>query len=150
MEILGHNYRGDMGRRNKFDITQPITFPLTGKQKTKKTEPEQLLSKQLYAKGFRGYRRNVQFIPGRKFEADFYFPRIKLVVEVDGGLWMKRGGHTTGVGAKRDRERDMLAYLTKSILTLRVASDHVKDGSAIEWLAKAIPQRRKEILGHAD
>lgn len=133
--------------RHKFDFTKPIKFPLSGKTKTKKTEPEQMLSKQLYSEGFRGYRRNVQFIPGRKFEADFYFPRLKLVIEVDGGLWMKRGGHTTGAGAKRDRERDMLAYLTGGILTLRVASDHVKNGEAIEWLKDAIPKRRKEVLG---
>jgi very-short-patch-repair endonuclease len=131
----------------KYDITKPIRFPLKKKQKTKKTDPEQMLSKQLYAAGFRGYRRNVQFMEGRKFEADFYFPRIRLVIEVDGGLWMKRGGHTTGAGALRDRERDMLAYIHEGILTLRVGSDHVKDGSAIEWLTTAIPKRRKEILG---
>lgn len=134
----------------KYDLSKPIRFPLSGKPKTKKTEPEQLLSKQLYAEGFRGYKRNVQFIPGRKFEADFYFSRLKLVIEVDGGLWMKRGGHTTGAGAKRDRERDMLAYLTGGILTLRVASDHVKSGEAIEWLKEAIPRRREEVLGNGD
>ena len=129
------------------DIPKKMVFPLSKKTKKKNTDPEQMLSKQMYAEGIRGYRRHVQFITGRKFEADFYFPRIKLVIEVDGGLWMKRGGHTTGVGALRDRERDMLAYIKEGIMTLRVGSDHVKDGSAIEWLKQAIPQRREEILG---
>jgi len=112
----------------KYDLSKPIKFPLSGKGRSKKanTDYEDMLSKQFYAAGIRGYRRNVQFIDGRKFEADFFFPKLKLVVEVDGGLWMARGGHTTGTGAIRDRERDMLAYLQDGIVTLRVASDHVK------------------------
>lgn len=126
------------------------TMKVDFKVKTKRTDPEELLAKQLYGAGFRGYRRNARFIPDRKFEADFYFSRLKLCIEVDGGLWMARGGHTSGKGAKRDRERDMLAYTTLGILTLRVASDHVKSGEALEWLTLAIARREKEIRGIKD
>lgn len=109
--------------------------------------PEDDLARQLFDAGFKDFKRNARFIPGRKFEADFYFPQLRLVVEVDGGLWMAKGGHTSGVGAKRDRERDILAYLTGRVLTLRVATDHVKSGEAIAWITEAIPLREKELNG---
>lgn len=123
------------------------TMKVNLRNKTKKTDPEDMMAKQLREAGLRGYRRNARFIPGRKFEADFWYPRLKLCIEVDGGLWMARGGHTSGSGAKRDRERDMLAYLTDGILTLRVASDHVKSGEAIEWIKEAFARRERELEG---
>jgi very-short-patch-repair endonuclease len=112
----------------------------------RRSPPEDTLAKELFSAGFRDFLRNARFIPGRKFEADFYFPRLRLAVEVDGGLWMARGGHTSGVGAKRDRERDILAFLS-GIVTLRVATDHVKSGEAIAWLREAIPLRERELYG---
>ena len=116
------------------------------RRKDKGSDQEDIFAQQLFAAGFRDFVRNVKFIPGRKFEADFFFPSLKLAIEVDGGLWMARGGHTSGGGAKRDRERDILAYLN-GITTLRVATDHVKSGEAIEWVKEAIPLREKEIHG---
>jgi very-short-patch-repair endonuclease len=114
----------------------------------RRSPPEDELAKQLFSAGFRDFVRNARFIPGRKFEADFYFPSLRLAVEVDGGLWMARGGHTSGVGAKRDRERDILAFLS-GIVTLRVATDHVKSGEAIIWLKEAIPLREREVNGNS-
>jgi len=125
------------------------TFKADFKKNTyKRSEPENELAKQLYAAGIHNFQRSVRFIPGRKFEADFFFPTLRLVVEVDGGLWMAKGGHTSGVGAKRDRERDILAYLSGRVLTIRVATDHVKSGEAIGWLAQLIPLREKEVNGN--
>jgi very-short-patch-repair endonuclease len=123
------------------------TLKVNFKPKTKRTKLEDDFAKQLYGAGIRGYRRNARFLDGRKFEADFWFPRLLLILEVDGGLWMSRGGHTTGRGAMRDRERDILAYTSRGILTLRLASDHIKSGEGIEWVKEAIERRRKEILG---
>lgn len=125
------------------------TMKVNLRNKTKRTDPEDMMAKQLRDAGLLGYRRNARFIPGRKFEADFWYPRLKLAVEVDGGLWMPRGGHTSGTGAKRDRERDMLAYISDGILTLRVASDHVKTGEAIAWLIEAFARREIELGGDA-
>ena len=125
------------------------TMKVNLRNKTKRTDPEDMMAKQLRDAGLLGYRRNARFIPGRKFEADFWYPRLKLAVEVDGGLWMPRGGHTSGTGAKRDRERDMLAYISEGILTLRVASDHVKSGEAIAWLIEAFARRETEFGGDA-
>lgn len=122
------------------------TLSVNLKNSHKRSAPEDELARQLFDAGFRDFSRNCRFIPSRKFEADFYFPALRLAVEVDGGLWMARGGHTSGVGAKRDRERDILAFLS-GIVTLRVATDHVKSGEAIEWLKEAIPLREREVNG---
>ena len=125
------------------------TLKVQLKNSSKKSAPEDELAKQLFNAGFKDFRRNARFIPKRKFEADFLFPHLRLAIEVDGGLWMARGGHTSGVGAKRDRERDILAYLTGGILTVRVATDHVKSGEAIEWLTELIPMREQEVNGNS-
>ena len=125
-------------------MTKP-KLKMSLKTKTKRTGPEDQFARDMGAAGIRGYKRNVQFIPGRKFEADFFFPRLKLCVEVDGGLWMPKGGHTSGSGAKRDRERDILAYISGGIMTIRVASDHVKTGEAVEWIKEIIKLRKAEV-----
>lgn len=113
-----------------------IKIPI-GKPKNKKTSLENIAAKYLHQEGLRGYRRNARFIPGRRYEADFWYPRLKLVLEIDGGEWMgRRGAHTSGAGYTRDRERDALA-LQHGILTVRLAGGQVKDGTGLEWF-KAI------------
>ena len=124
------------------------TLKVNLKNSHKRSAPEDELAAQLFGAGYKDFLRNCRFIPKRKFEADFYFPSLRLVIEVDGGLWMARGGHTSGVGAKRDRERDILAYITGQILTVRIATDHVKSGEGITWLKELIPMREKEVHGN--
>ena len=103
------------------------------KTPTKKTPLEDSFAAQLVARGFRGrYRRNHQFIEGRRFAADFWFPALKLAVETDGGIWLgKRGGHTSAKGYANDRERDAEG-LKQGIITIRFTSDQVKNEYAIE------------------
>lgn len=51
-------------------------------------------------------------IPGRKYPFDFAHLGSMTAVEIDGGLWRGcKGGHTSGSGAARDREKDLLATL---------------------------------------
>jgi len=50
-----------------------------------------------------------QFHPDRKFRFDYAWPSLSVALEIDGGVWMKRGGHTTGKGKSRDCEKDWLA-----------------------------------------
>jgi len=50
-------------------------------------------------------------IAGRKFRFDFAWADQKVALEIDGGIWMKRGGHTTGTGKRRDCEKDFEAAL---------------------------------------
>lgn len=123
------------------------TLKVNLKNSQKRGALEDVFTVQLGKAGISGFVRNSRFIPKRRFEADFYFPELRLVVEVDGGLWMPRGGHTSGGGAKRDRERDILAYITGQILTIRVATDHIRTGEAIDWVTEIIGIRKKELYG---
>lgn len=113
------------------------------KTATKKTPIENLMAEQLDEAGLTGYERNTRFIPGRRFEADFYWEDLKLALEVDGGVFLPRGGHTTGVGYTKDRERDVEALL-HGILTVRYTSQQIRDGYAIETFEKLYRQREAD------
>jgi very-short-patch-repair endonuclease len=123
------------------------TLKVDLKNSKKRSAVEDVFAVQLHQAGIKDFRRNARFIPGRRFEADLYWPKLRLVVEVDGGLWMPRGGHTSGSGAKRDRERDILAYISGQVLTVRVASDHVRSGEALDWIKQILEIRHKELYG---
>lgn len=45
-----------------------------------------------------------QFMPveGRKYRSDFYIPKYNLIIEIEGGIWMQKGRHTTGSGFSAD------------------------------------------------
>lgn len=116
------------------------------KQKGRDSEVEELFSKQLHDAGIGGYRRQFEFLPPRKFAADFYWPAFGLIVEVDGGVFgigkvcrlchtNRAGGHTSGVGYTSDRERDAEAFLA-GFTTLRFTSQQVRDGYAL-WITQA-------------
>lgn len=49
--------------------------------------------------------REWRFDPARKWRFDFAWPSFKLALEVEGGTWQKRGGHTTGMGYQKDCEK---------------------------------------------
>lgn len=106
---------------------------------------EQLFDDQLKEAGFTGYERNVTFIPNRRFKADFWFKDLRLAVEVDGGIFMKRpSGHTTGVGYHSDRVRDQLA-LASGITTIRFTTPQVRNGEGVKYLQAYFPVREKEV-----
>lgn len=115
-----------------------------GKVPNKKNHVERQFAKQLQEAGIKGFQQNVRFIPGRRFEADFFFPEIKVCVEIDGGLFLPRGGHNTGVGLLRDKERDILAALN-GIVTYRFATQHVNSGFAIESIVPLLEARVEEV-----
>lgn len=114
------------------------------KTKTKRTKPENDMADQLEGFGLLGFERNTRFIPGRKFEADFYWPELRLVLEVDGGVWLPKGGHTSGQGYTSDRVRDVEA-LKLGIVTVRYTSDQVRDGFAINSFKEIFEQRKREV-----
>jgi len=121
--------------------SQKFVAPL--KQRTKRTPVEDEMDRQLREAGITDFERNVKFIPGRRFEADFYWPHLKLALEVDGGIWLPKGGHTSGEGYTKDRERDIEALL-HGIITVRVTSTQVNNGYAIEKFKKLYAQRARE------
>lgn len=54
-------------------------------------------------------RKEYRFHPKRRYRFDFAWPDMKVALELDGGLFLKRGGHTSCSGKTRDCEKDFLA-----------------------------------------
>ena len=99
---------------------------------------ENLFAMQLDSAGLTGYVREYQAIPGRKFRFDFCFKQERLLIEINGGTFTK-GGHSSGLGLRRDYEK------------LRLAQDHgwkvypfdaqaVRSGEAVEQVRKALEE----------
>jgi len=78
----------------------------------------------------------VKLIPDRRFRYDMVWPRHKLAVEIQGGIWQK-GGHSTGAGISRDTEKLNLATL-QGYRVLQVTGDQIKTGQALLWIKKAL------------
>lgn len=122
----------------KADLRKP-------KVKTKKTHLEEQMKEQLDEAGLTDYKRNFRFIPKRRFEADFYFPELKLALECDGGVWLKNSGHTSGEGYTKDRERDVEALL-HGIITVRYTSDQIRNGFAIDTFVRIYHARKEGLI----
>lgn len=67
-----------------------------------------------------------RLVPGRRFSCDLVWPSHKLVVEVQGGIWQVRGGHTGGVGQRDDMEKMNLLQL-EGWMVLQVTPEQVKN-----------------------
>lgn len=102
---------------------------------------ENLLDFQLKAAGVDSFERQYRFIEGRKFSADFAWPRYRLAVEVQGGIWRKGGGaHSHPTMIERDIEKIQVG-LTNGWAILPVTSDQVKRGEALRVIMAVIDQR---------
>lgn len=76
---------------------------------------------------------------GRQFRADFAWPSHRLLVEVQGGIWMPsgRGAHSGGAAIKLDIERAQYAVLL-GWWRLPVTTDQVRNGEAIDLTRRAL------------
>ena len=112
---------------------------------------EDLLESQLTDYCLPDFVREYKAIEGRKFKWDFAFLSQRLLIEVQGGVFMRRGGHTSGVGVTRDCEKHNLAMLA-GWRDLLVTSQMVKDGRALAWIMEAcgIIGKRSEDLEEED
>ncbi len=80
------------------------------------------------------FEQQVKFSGDRKFLADFFFRDAKLIVEINGGVWMQKSGHNTAKGIQRDYEKSNEAQLlgytylqyTKKELDNLIALDTVR------------------------
>lgn len=113
--------------------------------KRKSTPIEDLMDKQLQEAGLTGYLRDAQFIPDRRFRGDFVWPDLKLVLEVDGGIYLAKSGHTSPKGYESDRIRD-IEGLRFGYLTVRVTTSMVKSGYAIERFSEIYRMRKEGKL----
>lgn len=99
----------------------------------KGSNPERELAHQLTLAGI-PFLQELCPIPGRKFRFDFACHN--LLIEVQGGIWV-RGGHSTGTGISRDCEKLNLAVL-EGWRVFHVTPQHIKSGEALAWIQKAL------------
>lgn len=94
------------------------------------------LANQIETAGLPSPVREFRAIAGRRYRYDFAWPERKLLIEVQGAIWV-RGGHSTGVGITRDAEKLNLATLA-GFRCLHVTSTHVTSGQALTWIQEAL------------
>lgn len=80
--------------------------------------------------------REYRFHPERLWRFDFAWPPYQIALEVEGGTWV-RGRHSRGTGMKADCEKYNAAVLM-GWKVLRVTSDMVRDGSALNLAEQAL------------
>lgn len=77
------------------------------------------------------FEREVLLAKGRKFRWDFVVD--KLAIEIQGGIWMKKGAHNTGKAIQRDIKKGRLAVMA-GYTPIYFTSDEVLNGTAIAWI----------------
>ena len=101
-----------------------------------KSDLEENFAFQLQALGLTDYVREYKAIEGRKFRWDFCFEGARLLVEINGQTFAK-GGHSTGLGIRRDYEKNNLAQLA-GWRCLMFDGEAVRSGEAVEIVRKAL------------
>lgn len=98
------------------------------------------------------FDRQFQYVPGRKFSADFHLPPYSLLIEVQGGIYpfarqradgqtvILPGAHGSVEGIKADNTRLNLATLHGYQL-LRFTPDDVGDETAITFIIDVLRTR---------
>lgn len=77
------------------------------------------------------------FAAPRRWRFDLAWPDRMLAVEVEGGIWLRGGHHTSGKGFMSDLEK----YNTATLLgwrLLRVTPAMIDDGSALTLIERAL------------
>lgn len=100
------------------------------------SEIERTLEYQIKVVGLPAPEREYRFCPARKWQSDFAWPDLKVMVEVEGGTYI-RGRHTRPEGYRRDCEK----YNVAAILgwkVLRFTSEMVNSGEAIEVIEQVL------------
>jgi very-short-patch-repair endonuclease len=104
---------------------------------------EKAFEKILLDEGVGGWEREYKFYPSRRFQSDFAWPSLKIILEIEGGVFV-RGRHVRPMGY----EKDCIKYsLAASIgwLVLRFTPTHIKSGEALDILKRTIILREQEL-----
>ena len=98
---------------------------------------EDKLEFQLKSAKITGFTREYKFHSKRRWRLDFAWINQKIGVEVEGGIWLPRSGHNTGVGISRDVEKGNALTLLGWKL-IRVTGKMIKNGEALVILEKML------------
>lgn len=80
--------------------------------------------------------KEYRFAPDRRFKADYALPQVKVLIEVEGGVFTS-GRHTRGAGYISDLEKYNLAALL-GFRVYRFTPEQVIKGEAMSFLRKAM------------
>lgn len=87
------------------------------------------------------FEQEYKFHPKRKWRADFLITGTKILVEVEGGIWMAGGGrHTRGKGYIGDMEKYNSAAMM-GFTVLRFSTEQVKSGLALKKIEQLVNER---------
>jgi len=91
-----------------------------------------------------GYDASRQYraIKGRRYAWDFYIASLNVLIEIQGGTWVK-SGHTSGVGIQRDCTKANMATL-HGFRTLTFTTQDVESGRAIDTVIE-LDKRLREV-----
>lgn len=103
---------------------------------------EEQFALQLAALGVPEPVREYRFAPPRRWPADFAWPDVWLLVEIEGGTW-SRGRHVRGAGYARDVEKYNAAVMA-GWRVLRYTGDHVRSGHAAREVAEVLARKGAE------
>lgn len=130
--------RGDVARA----LLQRANIGRGARKKTRRQGPsrlEEAFAVQVLAAALPPPVREHKFHPGRGWRFDFAWPTSLVAVEVEGGIY-SRGRHVRPAGYMADCEKYNEARLL-GWTVLRVAGPHIKKGTALRWLERALGER---------
>ena len=104
---------------------------------------EELLFHHILCAGLPTPEREYRFAPPRRYRADFAYPEKMLLIEVEGGVWV-RGAHTRGGHYNSDCEKYNLAAKL-GYRVLRFTSNMIKDGSALMTIEEVLNENNKSV-----
>ena len=88
------------------------------------------------------YATQYKFSDDRKWTCDFYLPKYKLLVEIEGGVWIM-GRHSRGAGFVKDCEKYNTA-VCKGYSVMRMPTQWVKNNIAIGYVKMFIELFNRE------
>jgi hypothetical protein len=129
----------------KLEKTHDVQFqgrwPKTTEKRTLDLLPNGIVTEYPFAK-MGGSKRRYRF--------DLAIPGLKVALEIHGGAFIKRrdggtgGAHHSIEGRARDMAKGNLAAVMGWIV-IEVSPKEVSDGTAYNWLTRAIEMRRDEL-----
>ena len=86
------------------------------------------------SKGLPRPEAELTIIPGRRFRHDFGWPAYRVVIEVQGGVYMRgKSGHSSGTGIVRDMEKLSLTTVA-GWRTIQVQPRDLMTERTAQWL----------------
>ena len=125
--------------RSSGDSRKPSSAARSSKRKEAigPSELEELFVLLVRTSGVPSPVREHRFHPTRKWRFDFAWPDHKLAVEIEGGIWRKKGAHSGGAAITRDCEKSNDAQLA-GWRVLRFVRKHLDDGTAVTLTRRAL------------